>query len=51
MSNLIDSAFNTKEKKQNRKNKGCTYMPRSIECAHRKYEKVNVHKKSRVTEY
>ena len=29
-----------------------TYMPRSIECAHRKYEKVNVHKKiSRVTEY
>jgi len=27
-------------------------MPKSIECAHRKYEKVNIHKKiCRVTEY
>ena len=34
-----------KKNKQNRKNKRCTYMPRSIKCAHRKYEKVNVHKK------
>ena len=33
-----------KNKKQNRKNKGCTYMLRSMKCAHRKYEKVNVHK-------
>jgi len=34
-----------KKKKQYRKSKRCTYMPISIECAHRKYEKVNVHKK------
>ena len=27
-------------------------MPKSIECAHRKYETLNIHKKiSRVTEY
>jgi len=26
-------------------NKRCNFMPRSIECAHRKYEKVNIHKK------
>ena len=30
---------------QTEKIKTCTYMPISIECAHRKYEKVNVHKK------
>ena len=34
-----------KKKSKTEKNKECTYMPRSIECAHRKYEKVNVHKK------
>jgi len=33
--------------KQNKteKNKKCTFMQESIECAHRKYEKVNIHKK------
>ena len=31
-------------KAKQKKNKGCTYTPRSIECAHRKYEKVNVTK-------
>jgi len=34
-----------KKKSKTEKNKGCTYMSRSIECAHRKYEKVSVHKK------
>ena len=34
-----------KKKIKTEKNKGCTYMSRSIECAHRKYEKVSVHKK------
>ena len=34
-----------KKKSKTEKNKACTYMPRSIECAHRKYEKVSVHKK------
>ena len=34
-----------KKKRKTEKNTGCTYMPRSIECAHRKYEKVLVHKK------
>ena len=34
-----------KKKSKTEKNKGCTYMSRSIECAHRKYEKVNGHKK------
>ena len=29
-----------KKKSKTEKNKGCTYMSRSIECAHRKYEKV-----------
>ena len=32
-----------KKKSKTEKNKGCTYMSRSIECAHRK--KVSVHKK------
>jgi len=32
-----------RKKKQNNKNKKCTYMPKSIDCAHRKYEKVNKH--------
>ena len=34
-----------KKKSKTEKNKGCTYMSRSIECAYRKYEKVFVHKK------
>ena len=34
-----------RKKAKQKKTKGCTYMPRSIECAHRKYEKVIVHKK------
>ena len=34
-----------KKKSKTEKNKGCTYMSRSIECAHRKYEKKSVHKK------
>ena len=34
-----------KKKSKTEKNKGCTYMSRSIECAHRKHEKVSVHKK------
>ena len=34
-----------RKKAKQKKNKGCTYMPRRIECAHRKYEKVFVHKK------
>ena len=34
-----------KKTRKTEKNKGCTYMSRSIECAHRKYEKVSVHKK------
>jgi len=34
-----------KKKRKTEKNKGCPYMSRSIECAHRKYEKVNIHKK------
>ena len=34
-----------KKKSKTERNKGCTYMARRIECAHRKYEKVNVHKK------
>ena len=34
-----------KKKTKQKKNKGCTYIPRSIACAHRKYEKVFVHKK------
>ena len=34
-----------KKKSKTEKNKGCTYMSRSIVCAHRKYEKVSVHKK------
>ena len=34
-----------KKKSKTEKNKGCTYMSRSFECAHRKYEKVSVHKK------
>ena len=34
-----------KKKRKTEKNKRCTYMPKSIECAHRKYEKVNIHKK------
>jgi len=33
------------KKSKTEKNKRCTYMPKSIECAHRKYEKVNIHKK------
>ena len=33
------------KKSKTEKNKGCTYMSRSIECAHRKYEKASVHKK------
>ena len=41
-----------KKKSKTEKNKGCTYMSRSIECAHRKYEKVKCSQKiSRVTEY
>jgi len=41
-----------KIKKQNRKKTKGALMPKSVECAHRKYEKVNTHKKiSRVTEY
>ena len=31
--------------KHNRKNKKFIFMPKSIECAHRKYEKVDIHKK------
>ena len=34
-----------KKKTKQKKNKGCTYMPRSTECAHRKCEKIFVHKK------
>ena len=34
-----------KKKSKTEKNKGCTYMSRSIECAYRKYEKLSVHKK------
>ena len=34
-----------KKKSKTERNKGCTYMSRSIECAHRKYEKVSVNKK------
>ena len=34
-----------KKKSKTEKNKGCTYMPRSIESAYRKYEKACVHKK------
>jgi len=34
-----------KNKAKQKKNKKCTFMPKSIECAHRKYEKVNTHKK------
>ena len=34
-----------KKKSKTEKNERCTYMLKSIECAHRKYEKVNVHKK------
>jgi len=44
-----------KKKSKTEKNKGCTYMSRSIECAHRKYEKVRKskcsQKISRLTEY
>ena len=41
-----------KKKSKTEKNKGCTYMSRSIECAHRKYEKVKCSQNiSRVTEY
>ena len=34
-----------KKTKQNRKKQKVYFMPKSIECAHRKYEKVNTHKK------
>ena len=34
-----------KNKSKTEKKQGCTYMSRSIECSHRKYEKVSVHKK------
>jgi len=39
-----------KKTKQNRKNKKCKkqkvyFKPKSIECAHEKYEKVDTHKK------
>jgi len=34
-----------KKNKAKQKNKKCTFMPKSIECAHRKYEKVNIHRK------
>ena len=34
-----------KRKKEKQKNKRCTYIPKGIKCAHRKYEKVNIHKK------
>ena len=34
-----------KKTKQNRKTQKVYFMPKSIECAHRKYEKVNTHKK------
>jgi len=40
--------------KQNRKIKKCTFMQKSMECAYRKYEKVNslyTQKINRVTEY
>ena len=42
-----------KKKSKTEKNKGCTYMPRSIECAHRKYEKVFTKNKQsyRILEY
>ena len=33
------------KKKSKTEKKGCTYMSRSIECAHRKYKKVSVHTK------
>jgi len=34
-----------KKKRKTENNKRCTYMPKSIECAHGKYEEVNIHKK------
>ena len=34
-----------KKTKQNRKKQKVFFMPKSIECAHRKYEEVNTHKK------
>ena len=37
-----------KKTKQNRKNKKMYFMPKSIECAHRKCEKVNTHKKKQI---
>ena len=44
---LQDKLMRYKRKKaKQKKNKTCTYMPKSIECAHRKYEKVvYTHKK------
>ena len=33
------------KKKGKQKNSKGALMPKSIECAHRKYEKVNIHKK------
>jgi len=34
-----------KKKIKTEKSKRCTYKSKSIECAHRKHEKVNIHKK------
>jgi len=34
-----------KRKKAHQKNTKGIFMPKSIECAHRKHEKVNIHKK------
>jgi len=38
-------------KAKQKKLKKCTFIQKSIQCAQRKYEKVNIHKKEAVTEF
>ena len=46
-SKKLPKLFNDVQKKtkQNRKKQKVCFMPKSIECVHRKYEKVDTHKK------